>query len=621
MDNYWRVEIPEPAIVNYTFDQKHREYKISSTDPLTVNSNGIPLTSAPLRIEDNDLAPLVKQLPDDYVPIRGDVELLFQETMLRFYERAYVHTDKPYYYPGETIWFKTYLHYYYPAWRDSLSTVLHAEIISPTQKIILYKDLALSHGVAHNNFFLADTLPHGDYMLRVYTNLQRNFGDSALFVKTIPILSMLEKPEEMPVKTENEELLSLSFDKANYVVGDVITVTPRLTSGDDGPIKGSFSISVTDASQVVEVPEEKTILNSLTTNKTAIAAPLTLTHRLERELSFNGQFFNDRDKPDQTVLNFVRMQSGIFQSVQTDKEGNFEYSTDLFTDTATFYVKSIQSTDAPFGRVLMKDRIRPPVVATSAGPHLSITSASSAQRIYSEYERPADVTMLQEVEIKSSKLVTEAHVDRVEHPYGKPDYVLTPKDLNLSFGNLYMAIIGKVPGLVLRDGVLVFNRSAGQSIGNGRSILVTVDNIPLQGDVKSVLEMIDPNTVESIEFTSRLNVLYGSQGAFGVISIFTKKGAITPSAQPDTYQKVMLTGLARVEAFPTPPTRAVRSDTPVDFRSTIYWNHSVDLHSSEVTSYSFPTTDLPGRYRVTIEGMTDRQVPLRRVYYVEVGSK
>jgi hypothetical protein len=83
----------------------------------------------------------------------------------------------------------------------------------------------------------------------------------------------------------------------------------------------------------------------------------------------------------------------------------------------------------------------------------------------------------------------------------------------------------------------------------------------------------------------------------------------------------MLTGLARVEAFPTPPTRAVRSDTPVDFRSTIYWNHSVDLHSSEVTSYSFPTTDLPGRYRVTIEGMTDRQVPLRRVYYVEVGSK
>ncbi|MBK7653351.1 MAG: hypothetical protein IPJ20_25120 [Flammeovirgaceae bacterium] len=82
---------------------------------------------------------LVNQLPLDYEPIAGDVTEAFEETMLRFYEKTYVHTDKPYYYPGERIWFKAYMNYYYQPWRDSLSKTLYVELINPEKEIVLRK--------------------------------------------------------------------------------------------------------------------------------------------------------------------------------------------------------------------------------------------------------------------------------------------------------------------------------------------------------------------------------------------------------------------------------------------------------------------------------------------------
>ncbi|MBK7652708.1 MAG: hypothetical protein IPJ20_20855 [Flammeovirgaceae bacterium] len=111
---------------------------------------------------------------------------------LRYKEKIYVHTDKPYYYPGEQIWFKGYIHYGEAAMRDSLSKVIYAELINPKQEIQYTKTLRIDSGFFYNDFVLQDSLQEGMYYLRAYTNFSINFGEETLFVKPIPILKITD---------------------------------------------------------------------------------------------------------------------------------------------------------------------------------------------------------------------------------------------------------------------------------------------------------------------------------------------------------------------------------------------------------------------------------------------
>ena len=67
-------------------------------------------------------------------------------------ERPYLHTDKSYYYPNETVWFRGYLNYGAKAYRDSLSQVLYVDMVDASQKIVLTKIFEVSNGMAIGNF-------------------------------------------------------------------------------------------------------------------------------------------------------------------------------------------------------------------------------------------------------------------------------------------------------------------------------------------------------------------------------------------------------------------------------------------------------------------------------------
>lgn len=60
----------------------------------------------------------------------------------QYQERVYLHTDKPYYYPGEIIWMKAYVQYVDPNKRDSLSRTLYIDLVDAKQTTV--KSLLLS---------------------------------------------------------------------------------------------------------------------------------------------------------------------------------------------------------------------------------------------------------------------------------------------------------------------------------------------------------------------------------------------------------------------------------------------------------------------------------------------
>ncbi|UOG76386.1 TonB-dependent receptor plug domain-containing protein [Hymenobacter tibetensis] len=103
------------------------------------------------------------------------------------HEKAYLHLDRPVYATGETIWFSAYVVDATRHQFDSLSQVLHVDLLSPENKVVARRTLRLQGGRAHGDLDLADSLAAGTYVLRAYTNWMRNAGDEFVYSRRLSV--------------------------------------------------------------------------------------------------------------------------------------------------------------------------------------------------------------------------------------------------------------------------------------------------------------------------------------------------------------------------------------------------------------------------------------------------
>nr|WP_299389376.1 TonB-dependent receptor plug domain-containing protein [Allomuricauda sp.] len=126
-------------------------------------------------------------------------------------EKIYTQTDRPFYFPGETLWFKSYV--VDENNRPShTSDLIIAELISPKGTVVKQKKLATSFGYAHGDFTIQKDWVGGIYRLKVYTHYMRNFGKTSFFTKEITVQKVV-----VP-----KLLLSLDYQKETYGKGSVV---------------------------------------------------------------------------------------------------------------------------------------------------------------------------------------------------------------------------------------------------------------------------------------------------------------------------------------------------------------------------------------------------------------
>ena len=102
-------------------------------------------------------------------------------------EKAYLHLDRPVYGTGETIWFSAYVVDAAQHQLDSLSQVLHVDLLSPEKRVVARRTLRLKGGRTSGDLLIADTLAPGTYVLRAYTNWMRNAGDEFVYSRRLNI--------------------------------------------------------------------------------------------------------------------------------------------------------------------------------------------------------------------------------------------------------------------------------------------------------------------------------------------------------------------------------------------------------------------------------------------------
>ena len=102
-------------------------------------------------------------------------------------EKAYLHLDKATYTVGETLWFGASVVTADTHRPDTLSRVLHVELLAGSGRVVARRELRLDGGRSHGSLALPDTLAPGSYLLRAYTSWMRNAGPQFFFSRRLQV--------------------------------------------------------------------------------------------------------------------------------------------------------------------------------------------------------------------------------------------------------------------------------------------------------------------------------------------------------------------------------------------------------------------------------------------------
>lgn len=141
-------------------------------------------------------------------------------------EKVYLQLDKPFYKPGDAVWFQTYLIEANQHKASNISNVVYVELIDPKGNIEKKLTLAADGGTAHGDFQLDTSAPGGLYKIRAYTQWMQNFGEETFFTKEFQVQKIV-KPRL---------LLKLDFERDAYGPSEQVVATLKARDLENRPI-------------------------------------------------------------------------------------------------------------------------------------------------------------------------------------------------------------------------------------------------------------------------------------------------------------------------------------------------------------------------------------------------
>jgi len=164
-------------------------------------------------------------------------------------EKVHIHFDKPYYSLGDTVWMKAYV----VNENNELSTsgkFLYADLVNDKDSLKTSLRLPLTSGLGWGSITLSDSLlKAGNYHIRAYTNLMRNFGEEYYFDKAIkignalppvkgtgkpPVTKVKKEEQVVPVKNDAANIDIQFFPEGGEMVNGLISKVAFKAVGDDG---------------------------------------------------------------------------------------------------------------------------------------------------------------------------------------------------------------------------------------------------------------------------------------------------------------------------------------------------------------------------------------------------
>lgn len=542
---------------------------------------------------------VAEMLPIDYQPkieelIAKIAVSLDEKNFANLQENIVFHINKSNYYLGETVWFKTYLIYTNPTYRDAISKVIYVDLINDEQKVIESKVLKIKNGVSNGDFLLNTQFKNGRYFLRAYTNWQQNFGDSTQTVQEIAVLSKNE--------TIDSQITDFKEDSPITLNKNSISSSENVEIAFEAIPNHSYSISVTNENAVkIYQPITHKAFSKQTISLESI------NFNSETERTFFGKTKDANGKPISADLMMMRKDTFLMDTFQSDKEGNFKVENVTGNDTMKIDILAIGKKGKPISKIMLEEPPKPKFYRPKIYNNFKIinnqpTSTSSSV----SYDYNFDINnsiILQEVAIKAKKPDTTMLM-RLQRIYGKPSFVFTDKQIDFNASpNLIQTLQGRVAGLIIKFDALTGVQSVVWSRGGAPQIWV--DGVRMK-DMTDVASFVSPNMIARIDVHRQNTTIIAPSG---IIAIYTKSfmagSDLSPINSPpaEGIKRFKMAGFYTPKKFYLPENELDATKLfQLKNRSTIYWNPNVFSDNYGKAKLSFQAIGNPGQYRVEIVG-------------------
>lgn len=550
-------------------------------------------------------------------------------------EKAYLHIDKPYYYAGEKIWFKAYMNYRIPELIDSLSRVLYVELIDPEKKIVQTRIVFIDAGSGEGNVNLPENLTAGNYFIRAYTTWMLNYQTENIYTRVVPILVENDRPAMVGVSEvvqEGDIKLKLRTRNEFYKARSRIDVSMELRDQSGNPVYADLSVAITDTNQVVEVPEDKTILSGFQFIGVGKANETTASekYKVEKGINVSGQYTNKKKQPARSSFFMAEETTNKLLPVETDKAGKFKVEGLLFYDSSSIAFQTLGKKKKFEGEIELFAREIPTTANLIEATPFSVVKTETVQRKKLTLESfPEDQVekVIMEEPVEEKQVINKSYVP---NSYGKPDFSISGEEIvKSSRTSLMDALMGRVPGLTAYNGYL---RLGGPSNFQGAATtepMLIVDGTQFTGGGSDSnygrLRQINPEIVDRVDVIKYGGAaIFGTRGGNGIIIVTTKNadtmanGAAANRRDEFALYKPVV-GFSLPETFVAPDySRIANREAYPDFRSTIYWDPFLATDNLGNINFSFYAAGEQTRYKVVIEGVTATGKPIRHVFYLDV---
>ena len=546
---------------------------------------------------------MARILPLDFEPNRKFVAEQTPEEVLespairlnKLREKAWLTTNKPYFYPGETVWMGGKMLYQDQNVADSLSRVLYVDLINTAAEIVQSATFPIEQGKISGGLDLAADFPPGDYALRAYTHWNQNFGTLDQFLEPFLVMESGFQPkgEEVDgVSLQGEITVNpvvLFSDSLNYRVMDL-----KLEFLDEfqNPIAGEFILAITDADAVSAIQPSISLEEGLNwlDKKLPVDFNSPLTFPIEYGISIQGKFTADnKRRPAINPITVVRGDLEDYGQVITDSLGNFWATGLVFKDTAQIAIAAIDDKQRPYGSVELLPLNRPKV-------SLDLPKFMYTKEPILEVNRGLDVSgdyVLLDEFVKEEAKEKETLADQ-NYGYGTPNRELGEEELVKL--DTWEQVFGRL--------ALFSNYNYGEKTGFPMVIL-NGQKFPFI-DPGEILSNLVPAEIESIKvYNDNISKsIFGMWGYAGVYMIETKKGIKTGSDSDrkfnsEGFQIFDIPGFTDFPVFDKNPP----SDQLLKKKPTLYWEPAAQTSDG---SYHAKVKVLYGVkvIQIRVEGLT-----------------
>jgi hypothetical protein len=142
-------------------------------------------------------------------------------------DRVYLQFDKPFYAPGDDIWFSAYVRDGLSLKPSNKSDIIHIELLSPKGTIEKRINIIAKNGKAAGDFNIDKEALGGMYKIRAYTSWMKNEGKDNVFEKDLQVQDVILPNLKM----------KLDFEKKAFGAGDEVIAKLELNTNENVPLK------------------------------------------------------------------------------------------------------------------------------------------------------------------------------------------------------------------------------------------------------------------------------------------------------------------------------------------------------------------------------------------------